>query len=174
MFYKAYEIYFVNDIDSIHESKEFSDSYSHSEKEEIETNIKNKNEINEYGNNNIIIDSNLNNNILDNKKDEKNSNENNYSFSLGINLPKINEHKNIINSKLNYGFIEDKLLQVVDDYLFFKGFEYYKIKQYYIKKMLNIISIYILDVEIIGKMKVIGLIQKDFVKLKSNIIWIQI
>ena len=30
MFDKAYEIYFENDIDSIHESEEFSDSYSHS------------------------------------------------------------------------------------------------------------------------------------------------
>lgn len=69
-----------------------------------------------------------------------------------------------MNSKLNYSFIENKFVQVVDDHLFFKGLEYYQIK----KKLIKIIIIFILNVLIIGKMNLIGLVQKDFVIL-SNI-----
>jgi len=36
--------------------------------------------------------------------------------------------------KINFGFIDQKLVSVIDDKLYFNGFEYHKIKSYYKKK----------------------------------------
>ena len=36
--------------------------------------------------------------------------------------------------KINFGFIDQKLVSVIDDKLYFNRFEYHKIKSYYKKK----------------------------------------
>ena len=91
-------------------------------------------------NQSIKDNNNLNKNIdIDDKSNELENqilNDKIFSPPLGKDLLKIKENNNIINSKLTYGFLEDKLIQVVDDHLFYNNFEFYKVKQYY-KKINN-------------------------------------
>lgn len=134
IFFNAYELYLKNDGDSYSESDEKSDSFSNSEIEDSKYEDEKRNMIDKIINkNNNYNYSNLNVNENKNEDEIKNEEAKKY-FTLGINTSKINENNNIRNSKLTYGFIEDELVNVVDDHLFFNGFEYYKIKQYYQKQ----------------------------------------
>ena len=88
-------------------------------------------------------------------------------FSLGVDSKKIeaNTIKNI--EKLYYGFLNNNLVQVLDNKLYYDGFEFHKIKSYY-KPKINKNNYYFIDAEIIAKTNVIDLEPRDFVMLKLN------
>ena len=134
MIFNAYEKYLESDKDSNDESEEISESCSSSDDDEYMDDINGENTLIQPHNDIIKLKQNIDNNFKSNVIENKNQIDNKNYFSLGKDLSKIKENLNIINSKLTYGFIVDKLIQVVDDHLFYNDFEFYKVKQYYQRK----------------------------------------
>lgn len=68
--------------------------------------------------------------------------EKNTKFSIGIDIKNTKDkiNKDIGNS--GFGFIDNKLIRVIDDTLYYNGFEYIKIKKYYKKKKTDNTVIY--------------------------------
>ena len=52
-------------------------------------------------------------------------------FSLGVDSKKIEVNTNKNNEKLFYGFLNNNLVQVVDNKLYYDGFEFHNFKSYY-------------------------------------------
>ena len=91
----------------------------------------------------ISDENNKNNNNNFNNKYINNIFENNNPvlidehFNIGIDSKEKEKNEIISKSKLCLGFIDNNLVRVMDNLLFFNGFEYRKIKKYYKSKKEN-------------------------------------